>query len=254
MILKIDRIKKSFDTVCVLNDFSMKINEEEIVCIIGPSGCGKSTLLNIISGLLVPSEGEIINNSPDISYVFQEDRLLPWKNVYENIKIVNKKCSMEKCLDLIRKVGLEGFEGYYPSELSGGMRQRCSIARAFNYDAGLLLMDEPFKSLDYNLRLDMIRYLLELWESTKKSIVFVTHEIDEALLLGDRILILSGRPARVIKEFDIKILKAKRSLAAPQLVKVRNEIIYLLQDKEGRTRDNRPRGLISNLNTLNLSL
>lgn len=232
MILKMNRIKKSFDVICVLNDFSMEVDEKEIVCIIGPSGCGKSTLLNIISGLLKPSEGEIINNSLAISYVFQEDRLLPWKNVYENIRIVNKECSREKCLDLIKKVGLEGFAGYYPSELSGGMRQRCSIARAFNYDAGLLLMDEPFKSLDYNLRIGMIRYLLELWESTQKSIVFVTHEIDEALLLGDRVLVLSDRPTKVIKEFAIEISKTKRSLTDFYLVKVRNEIINLLQGRE----------------------
>lgn len=229
MILEINRIKKSFDTICVLNNLSMKVDENEIVCIIGPSGCGKSTLLNIISGLSKPSEGEVVNNSGEISYVFQEDRLLPWKNVYENIRIVNKKCSREKCLELIKKVGLKGFEGYYPSELSGGMRQRCSIARAFNYEASLLLMDEPFKSLDYNLRIGMIRYLLELWESTKKSIIFVTHEIDEALLLGDRVLALSNRPTKVIREFDIKIPKNKRNLTDTHLVTVRNGIINSLQ-------------------------
>jgi NitT/TauT family transport system ATP-binding protein len=229
MILKIDKIDKNFDDICILNNFSMEMDEEEIICIIGPSGCGKSTLLNIISSLIEPSSGKITNNSHSISYVFQEDRLLPWKNVYDNIKIVNKACSHNACMDLIKKVGLKDFEGYYPSELSGGMRQRCSIARAFNFEADLLLMDEPFKSLDYNLRIEMIRHLLELWESTNKSIIFVTHEIDEALLLGDKVLVLSDRPTKVIREFTIDIDKAKRSLTDSQLVDIRNEIIYLLQ-------------------------
>lgn len=229
MILKISNVQKSFKDISVLKDFSMVVNREEILCIIGPSGCGKSTLLNIISGLVKPSGGEVVNNSLNISYVFQEDRLLPWKNVYENIRIVNKECSREKCLDLISKVGLKGFEGYYPSELSGGMRQRCSIARAFNYEADLMLMDEPFKSLDYNLRIDMIKYLLKLWKNTKKSIVFVTHEIDEALLLGDRILLLSNRPAKVNKEFHIKKPKQERCLTDFNLVRVRNEIISLME-------------------------
>lgn len=229
MILKINNIEKSFDNICVLHNFSMEVEEKEIVCLIGPSGCGKSTLLNIISGLLTPTVGEIERNSTNISYVFQEDRLLPWKNVYENIRIVNEKCSKENCLELIRKVGLQGFEKYYPSELSGGMRQRCSIARAFNYEASLLLMDEPFKSLDYNLRIGMIRYLLEIWNHTEKSIIFVTHEIDEALLLGDRILVLSNRPTKVVKELCVELPKDKRNLTDSNLVGVRNKVIDLLQ-------------------------
>lgn len=230
-LLKILNIEKHFEEVMVLHDFSMEANREEIVCILGPSGCGKSTMLNIISGLTTPSCGKVINNSENTSYVFQEDRLLPWKDVYENIKIVNDKSSHKNCMELIEKVGLKGFEGFYPCELSGGMRQRCSIARAFNYEADLLLMDEPFKSLDYNLRIGMIRYLLTLWESKKKTIIFVTHEIDEALLLGDRILFLTNRPTRVLTEFNIETPKLKRSLTDPSLVKVRNQILGLLQNE-----------------------
>lgn len=229
VILKLIDIQKQFNDVSVLMNFSMQVAKEEIVCIIGPSGCGKSTMLNIISGLIKPSYGEVINKSQNTSYVFQEDRLLPWKNVYGNIQVVNQKSSHEYCMELIQKVGLKGFEGYYPSELSGGMRQRCSIARAFNYEADLLLMDEPFKSLDYNLRIDMIRYLLSLWKSTKKSIVFVTHEIDEALLLGDRILLLSNRPTKVNKIFHLETPKGKRSLTDHDLIEVRNEIIKIMQ-------------------------
>lgn len=230
-LLKIHNIEKNFKDVSVLHNFSMEANREEIICIVGPSGCGKSTMLNIISGLIPPSGGEVINNSQNTSYVFQEDRLLPWKDVYNNIRIVNEKSYHENCMKLIEKVGLKGFEGFYPSELSGGMRQRCSIARAFNYEADLMLMDEPFKSLDYNLRIGMIHYLLTLWESKKKTIVFVTHEIDEALLLGDRILFLTNRPTKVLTEFNIKTPKSKRSLTDISLVKVRNSILDLLQSQ-----------------------
>ncbi|WIF95707.1 ABC transporter ATP-binding protein [Caminicella sporogenes] len=230
MILKMNKIEKNFGSTFVLKDFSLKVNKEEILCIIGPSGCGKSTILNIISGYLLPSRGEVINKSKSISYVFQEDRLLPWKTVYENIRIVNKKVSKDEIKALIEKVGLTGFENHYPLELSGGMRQRCSIARAFNYEADLLLMDEPFKSLDYNLRFHMIDQLIKLWEMKQNSIIFVTHEIDEALLLGDRIIVLSDKPTKVIAEFEIKISKRKRSLKDKILIKIRNNIVdYLIR-------------------------
>lgn len=231
-LLKILNIEKCFDDVRVLRNFSMEAAREEIVCIIGPSGCGKSTMLNIISGLIKPCSGEVINNSQKTSYVFQEDRLLPWKDVYENIRIVDDRSTHETCMELIEKVGLKGFEGFFPQELSGGMRQRCAIARAFNYDVEMLLMDEPLKSLDYNLRFGMIRYLLALWESKKNTIIFVTHEIDEALLLGDRILFLSSRPTKVMTEFRIETAKIGRKLTDPALVEVRNQIINLLESED----------------------
>ena len=228
-ILKLQSVEKHFGDVRVLQDLSIEAAREEILCIIGPSGCGKSTILNIISGLTHPSGGKVMNDSQNTSYVFQEDRLLPWKDAYENIRIVNKESSHEYCMQLIEKVGLKGFEGFYPHELSGGMRQRCSIARAFNYEADLLLMDEPFKSLDYNLRIGMIRYLLTLWDNTKKTIVFVTHEIDEALLLGDRILLLSNRPTKVEREFRLNKPKQARNLTDRDLIEARSEIIGIME-------------------------
>lgn len=185
-------------------------------------------MLNIISGAISHFEGEIINRSKNISYVFQEDRLLPWKNVYENIRIVDKEVSKEKIEELIKKVGLLGFENYYPSNLSGGMKQRCSIARAFNYESDLLLMDEAFKSLDYNLRFKMCEQLLNLWEIKQNSIIFVTHEIDEALMLGDRILVLSNRPTKVIKEFKIRENKRERKLNDEKLIRIRNEVLSFI--------------------------
>lgn len=216
---------QEFGDVEVLKDFSMHVDDKEILCIIGPSGCGKSTVLNIISGHIEPVGGEV-NNDSNISYVFQEDRLLPWATVYDNIALVNK--NNNDILKLTKIVGLGGFESHYPEELSGGMRQRCAIARAFNYEADLLLMDEPFKSLDYNLRFSMIDQLLNLWTIKKNSIIFVTHEIDEALLLGDRIIVLSNRPTKVIREFKIKIDKLERSLSNKMLSDIRKKIIELL--------------------------
>ncbi len=223
--LRLNNIQKNFGNVKVLKNISIEIEKGEIVCLVGSSGCGKTTLLNIISGIIKPSQGNIIYTGENISYIFQEDRLLPWYDVYHNIKIVNKNCTHKKCMQLINGVGLKGFEGFYPDQLSGGMRQRCSIARAFNYNADLLLMDEPFKALDYNLRIEMIRKLLFLWQTMKKTIIFVTHDIDEALFTGDRIFSFSSSSAGILREFVIKTNKIERKLNDPKFVLIRNNII-----------------------------
>ena len=250
MLLKLDTVYKNYDDIKVLEDMTFGVNEAEILCVLGPSGCGKSTILNLISGLITPNSGKVINKANKIGYVFQEDRLIPWKTVYENIQIVsdhkekpgrrwNSRTknqptqslsgkSSDKIYELISYVGLEGFEGKYPKELSGGMRQRCAIARAFNYESDLLLMDEPFKSLDYNLRINMIHHLTNIWEKAKNSIIFVTHEIDEALLLGNRIMVLSNRPTSVLKTFTIDRTQRERKLSSKDLTDIRNEIIELL--------------------------
>lgn len=232
--MQLKNINKSFGAIEVLEDITLSINKEEIVCILGPSGCGKSTLLNILSGLIEPDTGDVQHEIKKMGYVFQEDRLLPWKTVYENIRFVEPKSSKEEIYRLIADIGLEGFEHYFPSELSGGMKQRCSIARAFNYHSDLLLMDEPFKSLDYTLRLKMLKQLISLWEKTHNSILFITHEIDEALLLGDRIIILSDRPARIIKVFKIGEKQTNRQLDSGQLIKIRSEIINLLSTPKNK--------------------
>jgi len=231
MLFHMTNVNKWYGNNHVLKDISFGIEGSEIVCIIGPSGCGKTTLLNIISGITIPEKGETIRLMKNISNVFQEDRLLPWKTVYENIKIVDRNCSKAACMEMINRVGLAGFENHFPSELSGGMRQRVSMARGFLYPAELLLMDEPLKSLDYMLRLDMIHYILQLWSSTEKSIVFVTHEIDEAVLIADRIIVLSERPAEIRHEFRIEREKEQRDLTNSELVTIRNDIIKILENQ-----------------------
>lgn len=233
--MELKGIYKSYDEVEVLKNLNLSIKEKEITCILGPSGCGKSTLLNIISGIISPDSGSIEDNSSKIGYVFQEDRLLPWRTVYENIRLVNKAASKERLMALIELVGLKGFEEKLPEQLSGGMRQRCSIARAFNYECQLLLMDEPFKSLDYDLRINMVNSLIDIWHGWKNSIIFVTHEIDEALLLGDKIVLLSKGPSTIEAAIDIKIPQDLRSLDDKELINIRLRLIKQLtgQRKDG---------------------
>ncbi|MDU0297003.1 ABC transporter ATP-binding protein [Paraclostridium sp. MRS3W1] len=229
MLLKIENLTKSFDKLKVIENLNLNIEKNEIVAIIGPSGCGKSTLLNIISGIVKKYEGQIHTSKPTIGYVFQEDRLLPWMNVLENVKIVNDNSKEVHALRIIEEVGLKNFEKSYPDTLSGGMRQRCAIARGFNYDCDLLLMDEPFKSLDYNLRIEMLNTLIKLWNKSKKSILFITHEIDEAITVANRIIVLKKRPTGVAKEIILdKESIGNRDINSDEFVKYKKEIIYLI--------------------------
>jgi len=223
--MKLEGVYKNFDEIKVLNNLNLTIEDKEITCILGPSGCGKSTLLNIMAGIIKPDRGVLRNQKKKVGYVFQEDRLLPWRTVFQNIRLVNKNASDAKIKDLINLVGLDGFEDKYPSQLSGGMRQRCSIGRAFNFESEMLLMDEPFKSLDYDLRLNMVESLIDIWKKWNNSIVFVTHEIDEALLLGNKIVMLSKNPCTVEAIIDIKLPQNKRTLETQELVDARSKLM-----------------------------
>ena len=202
-MLKVNNLKKTYDGLNVIDDISFELAENEVTAVIGPSGCGKSTMLNIISGLETDYQGVVTRTNHKLGYVFQEDRLLSWMTVYQNIRCVHKKGDETEIQTYIDAVGLKGFENYYPDHLSGGMRQRCAIVRAFYYGGKLLLMDEPFKSLDYNLRLEMLDVLKSVRKVQESSILFVTHDIDEALTIADRILVLSKRPAAIVKEIKL---------------------------------------------------
>src|SRR5262245_26531461 len=194
----------------VLEELNLAVGTGEFVSIIGTSGCGKTTLLNILDGLMAPTRGQVLVEGAPVSgpgrdraMVFQEGALLPWRTVLRNVTY-GLEClgtdrrearhAAERCLDL---VGLRGFELHYPHELSGGMRQRVNLARALAVDPGILLMDEPFASLDAQTRETMQAELLAIWERTRKTVVFVTHQIGEAIYLSDRVLVLTGRPGQL---------------------------------------------------------
>ncbi|MCR5288976.1 MAG: ATP-binding cassette domain-containing protein [Treponema sp.] len=205
-MVTIQNVTKKYNNRTVLKDFSLSIERGKISVLIGPSGCGKSTLLNIIAGLEEIDTGTLCwtHTPPDkIGYVFQEDRLLPWFTVGQNIKAVDSFGNDERVLHYLKAVGLEGFENYYPSELSGGMRQRCAIARALYYGSDFLLMDEPFSSLDYIIRQKLISDTLEISKTEGTTILFVTHDLEEAMKIADTIFVLSKDPCSVMAHFSI---------------------------------------------------
>ncbi|MFJ8260594.1 ABC transporter ATP-binding protein [Rummeliibacillus sp. NPDC094406] len=202
---------KKNSSVTALDQVSLDISEGEFVCLVGPSGCGKTTLLRILAGLETTSVGEFEimqgqEDRPLQSMVFQERGIIPWLTVEENVAFGLKMRHLpsnlikERTDYYLKKVGLEKFSKLYPKELSGGMKQRVSIARAFANDPEILLMDEPFAALDEQNKFILQEELLSIWEETKKTVLFITHSIDEALLLSDRILLMSAQPGKIIKE------------------------------------------------------
>jgi NitT/TauT family transport system ATP-binding protein len=189
---------------------SLTVDEGEFLTVVGPSGCGKSTLLNLVVGLLQTTTGRILFRNrpvdginPEIGYVTQKDNLLPWRTLRQNVEIalevrgVNKSERRMRALELIERVGLKGFEEHYPHELSGGMRQRANIIRTLIYDPELVLMDEPFGPLDAQTRIVLQEQLLNLWAATKKTIIFITHDLVEAIALADRVVVMTSRPGKV---------------------------------------------------------
>jgi NitT/TauT family transport system ATP-binding protein len=223
-ILKLDNVSKIYTpsrraSVVALSSTNLAIRDGEFMSLVGPSGCGKTTLLNLMTGLLKPSEGQITfegepvtGPSPRISLVFQRPVLLPWRTILENVLLpieVLKLGSREKYVarahELLAMVGLSGFENALPKELSGGMQQRASIARALVYDSRVLMMDEPFAALDAMTREEMNLELLRIWKLTGRTVIFVTHNIPEAVLLSDRIVVMTSRPGKVKEIIDVDL-------------------------------------------------
>ncbi len=213
-LLSIENVHKEYQVrgkkVLALDSVDLTIAEGEFVTVVGPSGCGKSTLLNLIVGLMRSSMGRIVfRGAPiegittKIGYVTQKDNLLPWRTLIENVEIaleiraIEKSARRTQAQDLIDQVGLGGFEDHYPHELSGGMRQRANIIRTLIYDPELILMDEPFGPLDAQTRIVLQDQLLKLWYASKKTIVFITHDLIEAITLADRVVLMSARPGRI---------------------------------------------------------
>jgi NitT/TauT family transport system ATP-binding protein len=230
-VIKISaRVSKTFRAqgkdLTVLDDVKLEVPGNEFVSIVGPSGCGKSTLLRIIGNIDRPTAGQVRIDckEPDprtmnIGFVFQQDGLFPWRTVYENIrtglevKRIDKNESKARIQRLVELIGLNGFENYFPNQLSGGMKQRVSIARAFAINPEILLMDEPFAALDAQTRSSMHDELLRIWQVLNGTIVFVTHSVEEAVVLSDRVVVLSGRPATVKAEIPVDLPRPRNKLS-----------------------------------------
>jgi NitT/TauT family transport system ATP-binding protein len=226
--------KRDGKSTSVLDNINLEVGDGEFLCLLGPSGCGKSTLLNTMAGFLSPSSGEVridgeIVTGPDPRriFVFQERGVFPWLTVEGNIGFglfkLSKQEQEERIAHYIKLVGLVGFEKAYPQELSGGMKQRLEVARALAVNPDMLYLDEPFGALDSITRLIMRGELLRIWEAEKKTIIFVTHDIDEAVQLADRVVVMSARPAKIQQIVDIDIAHP-RDISSPRYLELRDGI------------------------------
>jgi NitT/TauT family transport system ATP-binding protein len=235
--MKIKNLSKTFITeketqVKAIEDMTFDVEDGEFLCLVGPSGCGKTTILRIIADLESPTAGSITWMTKDhsIGFVFQGESLLPWRSVWDNIAFGlelegrPEKEIKEEVSRLISMMGLEGFESSYPRELSGGMQKRVAIARAFSIDPDILLMDEPFVSLDAQTRNILQEEVLKIWSETKNTVIFITHNVDEAVYLADRVLILTPRPTKVKYEVPIR-LPRPRDRTEQSFIEVRKDIL-----------------------------
>jgi NitT/TauT family transport system ATP-binding protein len=224
----LDKVGICFDTVSILEDVSLKVSWGEFVCLLGPSGCGKSTLLRMIGGLLAPTCGTVSidgmtpsHAKRNLAFVFQSPRLMPWHTALGNVVLgiqlrsrISRREAQSRGLAALALVGLTEHAHHYPAALSGGQRQRVAIARAWAVDPDVVLMDEPFSALDPGTRHRLREETLSLWEKAKKTVIFVTHDVDEAVYLADRIVLLAGRPATISETITVSEPRP-RQLAAP---------------------------------------
>jgi NitT/TauT family transport system ATP-binding protein len=226
--LILEQVSHSYGNVAVLHDLNLDVRPGEVVVLVGPSGCGKTTILNLLSGFIKPVSGTVTRQGI-IRTVYQQDGLFPWLTVSENISIglrsvKDSDVRNQEMLDLIQLIHLEGFEKHYPHQLSGGMRQRVELARVLAGDSDILLMDEPFSALDYQTRIRMRRELVRVLEKRHRTVVFVTHDIEEAAQLADRVLVLSNRPATIRRELHIDTMRP-RDLTDPAVIGAMKEIL-----------------------------
>ena len=253
-LIQVDNVSQVFRTgkrgerLHALDDINVEIAENEFITLVGRSGCGKSTLLRIIGGLLRPSRGTVrIGGSavtgprPDVSLMFQRSALLPWRNVFQNVMLpveilkLDRRAYREKAEELLVLAGLEGFESRNPYELSGGMQQRVALCRALVHDPSVLLMDEPFAALDALTREELSLELQRIWSEHRKTIIFVTHSIQEAALLADRIFVMTPRPGRIARVLDVAAPRP-RSLghgeSSADMARIMAELHDLLFERE----------------------
>jgi len=243
----LERVGMAFTTPAgtfrAVEPLDLEIPTGRFVSLVGPSGCGKSTLFNVIAGLLQPTEGRVLIDGEDatgtigrVGYMLQKDLLLPWRTVLDNVilgmEVQGKpmKAARERALPLLQKYGLAGFEHLYPNSLSGGMRQRAALLRTLLFDTDVILLDEPFGALDAQTKLHMQEWLMQLWSDFKKTVVFVTHDVEEAIYLSDEIHVMGTRPGRILETIPISIprSRARTTALTPEFIAVKERCLNLL--------------------------
>jgi len=245
--LRLDQVSMAFKTPSgsfqALAPITLTVSSGRFVSLIGPSGCGKSTIFNIIAGLLQPSRGRVLIDGTDatgtigrVGYMLQKDLLLPWRTVLDNVVLgmeiqgMPLRVARDRALPLLRRYGLSGFEYLHPSALSGGMRQRAALLRTLLFDTDVILLDEPFGALDAQTKLQMQEWLLGLWADFGKTVVFVTHDIEEAIYLSDEVHVMATRPGRIIDSFEVTIPQPRQRSAtlAPEFIAIKERCMHLL--------------------------
>lgn len=239
--VQVNHLTKRFGDLLVLDDISFEINKGEFVCIVGPTGCGKTTFLNLLTGLLEPTEGEILIDGEradpkkhSISFVFQEPSAFPWLTAQQNIEYglrIKKKPEQEIVAQREKIIGLLGLEKYrdaYPHEMSVSMEQRVVIGRAFALNPDLLLMDEPYGQMDIKMRYYLEDEVIRLWQATGSTVLFITHNLEEATYLAERVLILTNKPAKIKTNIDVD-LPRPRQIADPKFIEIRKEITDMIK-------------------------
>lgn len=240
MKLELKDIQKKYDSLEILNDININLKKGEIISILGASGCGKSTLLNIIAGFIKPTSGEVLKDGVNITgkisetaYMLQDDLLLPYKNIFENVTlpiVIKKELNLKKkeeVLEFFKIFGLDGYENYYPKELSGGMKQRAALLRTYLCGTDIYLFDEPFSKLDSITRNNMRVWFLEIWKKIQSSAIFITHDIEESIILSDRIYIMSEKPSKIIKE--IIVSKECKNINSSHFIKLKAEMLEMFR-------------------------
>lgn len=246
-MLRVDGVAASFGATPALAETSLTVANGEFVSLVGPSGCGKSTLFNVIAGLVEPDTGRVLIAGEDatgrtgrVGYMLQKDLLVPWRTVIGNITLGAAltrrvtRADEEQAVDFARRYGLGEFLDHYPHALSGGMRQRVALMRTLATRSELLLLDEPFGALDAQTRLDMQQWLLEVWQAERRTVLFVTHDVDEALFLSDRVLVMGPRPGSVVAELAVDLPRPRTvaQMTSPPFVEAKRAILDRLHGRE----------------------